>query len=145
MTTTFLVFRAAGDIYNNSAFFSSIFLWGCCVEGCFSPAMLWCGPFWLKHSGTRLPPPGPLWPPLPLTSYHLWVTTTLMFPCCPPSVKQAVVNIILFLQAFLGQLIFGEAQISLWWVGTSLTFAGLLVLQWVSPQDGQQNTVAKDE
>ncbi|KAM3596597.1 uncharacterized protein V6R79_017549 [Siganus canaliculatus] len=47
--------------------------------------------------------------------------------------------------AFLGQLIFGEAQITLWWVGISLTFSGLLVLQRVSPQDGQQNTVAKDD
>uniref|UniRef100_A0A8P4KCF3 Transmembrane protein 42b n=1 Tax=Dicentrarchus labrax TaxID=13489 RepID=A0A8P4KCF3_DICLA len=47
--------------------------------------------------------------------------------------------------AFLGQLIFGEAQITLWWVGISLTFSGLLVLQRVSPQDGHHNTVAKDE
>lgn len=47
-------------------------------------------------------------------------------------------------QAFLGQLIFGEAQITLWWVGISLTFSGLLVLQRVSPQHGHQNTV-KDE
>uniref|UniRef100_A0A3B4GDR8 Transmembrane protein 42-like n=1 Tax=Pundamilia nyererei TaxID=303518 RepID=A0A3B4GDR8_9CICH len=47
--------------------------------------------------------------------------------------------------AFLGQLIFGEAQITLWWVGISLTFSGLLVLQRVSPQDGQQNTVAKKD
>lgn len=46
-------------------------------------------------------------------------------------------------QAFLGQLIFGEAQITLWWVGISLTFSGLLVLQRVSPQDGHQNAVAK--
>lgn len=49
------------------------------------------------------------------------------------------------LQAFLGQLIFGEAQITLWWVGISLTFSGLLVLQRVSPQDGQQNMVAKKD
>lgn len=62
-----------------------------------------------------------------------------------PSEKQARVIMVYSLQAFLGQLIFGEAQITLWWVGISLTFAGLLVLQWVSPQDGQQNTVAKDE
>lgn len=49
-------------------------------------------------------------------------------------------------QAFLGQLIFGEAQITLWWVGISLTFSGLLVLQRVSPQDGHQNAVGeKDE
>lgn len=48
-------------------------------------------------------------------------------------------------QAFLGQLIFGEAQITLWWVGISLTFSGLLVLQRVSPQDGQHDAVAKDE
>uniref|UniRef100_A0A8C6NVF3 Transmembrane protein 42 n=1 Tax=Nothobranchius furzeri TaxID=105023 RepID=A0A8C6NVF3_NOTFU len=48
--------------------------------------------------------------------------------------------------AFLGQLIFGEAQITLWWVGISLTFSGLLVLQRVSPQDRHQNAVAmKDE
>uniref|UniRef100_A0AAQ4P7J6 Transmembrane protein 42b n=2 Tax=Gasterosteus aculeatus TaxID=69293 RepID=A0AAQ4P7J6_GASAC len=47
--------------------------------------------------------------------------------------------------AFLGQLIFGEAQITLWWVGISLTFSGLLVLQRVSPQDGQHDAVAKDE
>nr|XP_057902686.1 transmembrane protein 42 [Doryrhamphus excisus]XP_057902687.1 transmembrane protein 42 [Doryrhamphus excisus] len=46
--------------------------------------------------------------------------------------------------AFLGQLIFGEAQITLWWVGISLTFSGLLVLQRVSPQDRQQNVI-KDE
>lgn len=48
-------------------------------------------------------------------------------------------------QAFLGQLIFGETQITLWWVGISLTFSGLLVLQRVSPQDGHQNAVAKNE
>uniref|UniRef100_A0A665VP98 Transmembrane protein 42b n=1 Tax=Echeneis naucrates TaxID=173247 RepID=A0A665VP98_ECHNA len=47
--------------------------------------------------------------------------------------------------AFLGQLIFGEAQITLWWVGISLTFSGLLVLQRVSPQDGQQSAVAKKD
>uniref|UniRef100_A0A8D3C9C7 Transmembrane protein 42-like n=1 Tax=Scophthalmus maximus TaxID=52904 RepID=A0A8D3C9C7_SCOMX len=48
--------------------------------------------------------------------------------------------------AFLGQLIFGEPQITLWWVGISLTFSGLLVLQRVSPQDGQQSADArKDE
>ncbi|XP_020562718.1 transmembrane protein 42 isoform X2 [Oryzias latipes] len=48
--------------------------------------------------------------------------------------------------AFLGQLIFGEAQIKLWWVGISLTFSGLLVLQRVSPQDGRQSAVhTKDE
>ncbi|CAK6965844.1 transmembrane protein 42 [Scomber scombrus] len=47
--------------------------------------------------------------------------------------------------AFLGQLIFGEAQITLWWVGISLTFSGLLVLQRVSPQDGHHNAAAKDE
>ncbi|KAM7384493.1 hypothetical protein PAMA_011713 [Pampus argenteus] len=47
--------------------------------------------------------------------------------------------------AFLGQLIFGEAQITLWWVGISLTFSGLLVLQRVSPQDGQHNAVAKKD
>lgn len=63
----------------------------------------------------------------------------------PPQVQQAGLNVIHLLQAFLGQLIFGEAQITLWWVGISLTFSGLLVLQWVSPQDAQQNTVAKDE
>uniref|UniRef100_A0A3Q2XPK0 Transmembrane protein 42b n=1 Tax=Hippocampus comes TaxID=109280 RepID=A0A3Q2XPK0_HIPCM len=45
--------------------------------------------------------------------------------------------------AFLGQLIFGEAQITLWWVGISLTFSGLLVLQRVSPQDRQPSAVAK--
>ncbi|XP_061521473.1 transmembrane protein 42-like [Phycodurus eques] len=45
--------------------------------------------------------------------------------------------------AFLGQLIFGEAQITLWWVGISLTFSGLLVLQRVSPQDRQPNADAK--
>uniref|UniRef100_A0A667XK99 Transmembrane protein 42b n=1 Tax=Myripristis murdjan TaxID=586833 RepID=A0A667XK99_9TELE len=45
--------------------------------------------------------------------------------------------------AFLGQLIFGETQITLWWVGISLTFSGLLVLQRASPQDGHQNAVAK--
>ncbi|RVE67120.1 hypothetical protein OJAV_G00114880 [Oryzias javanicus] len=48
--------------------------------------------------------------------------------------------------AFLGQLIFGEAQIKLWWVGISLTFSGLLVLQRVSPQDGRRSAAhAKDE
>uniref|UniRef100_A0A8C2ZKY6 Transmembrane protein 42 n=1 Tax=Cyclopterus lumpus TaxID=8103 RepID=A0A8C2ZKY6_CYCLU len=47
--------------------------------------------------------------------------------------------------AFLGQLIFGEAQITLWWVGISLTFSGLLVLQRVSPQDGQRDAATKDE
>uniref|UniRef100_A0A3B5MP61 Transmembrane protein 42 n=1 Tax=Xiphophorus couchianus TaxID=32473 RepID=A0A3B5MP61_9TELE len=40
--------------------------------------------------------------------------------------------------AFLGQLIFGEPQITLWWVGISLTFSGLLVLQKISPQDRHQ-------
>lgn len=63
----------------------------------------------------------------------------------PPSPPQARLNSIHFLQAFLGQLIFGEAQITLWWVGISLTFSGLLVLQWVSPQDARQHTVTKDE
>ncbi|TNN61834.1 hypothetical protein EYF80_027951 [Liparis tanakae] len=48
-------------------------------------------------------------------------------------------------RAFLGQLIFGEAQMTLWWVGISLTFSGLLVLQRVSPQDGQRDTAIKDE
>ncbi|XP_068603057.1 transmembrane protein 42-like [Brachionichthys hirsutus] len=47
--------------------------------------------------------------------------------------------------AFLGQLLFGEAQMTLWWVGISLTLSGLLVLQWVSPQDGHQSAVATDE
>lgn len=47
------------------------------------------------------------------------------------------------LEAFLGQLLFGEAQITLWWVGISLTFSGLLVLQRVSPQDRQPSAVAK--
>ncbi|XP_068189607.1 transmembrane protein 42 [Antennarius striatus] len=47
--------------------------------------------------------------------------------------------------AFLGQLIFGEAQMTLWWVGVSLTLSGLLVLQRVSPQDARQSAVAKDE
>ncbi|CAB1321125.1 unnamed protein product [Coregonus sp. 'balchen'] len=37
--------------------------------------------------------------------------------------------------AFLGQLIFGETQIALWWVGISLTFSGLLVLQRAAPND----------
>lgn len=72
----------------------------------------------------------------------LWL---LLFLWCVFGVNRARVSLIHVLQAFLGQLIFGEAQISLWWVGISLTLAGLLVLQWVSPQDGQQNTVAKDE
>ncbi|KAM4631372.1 transmembrane protein 42 isoform 1-T2 [Polymixia lowei] len=47
--------------------------------------------------------------------------------------------------AFLGQLIFGETQITLWWVGISLTFSGLLVLQRASPQDGHQAAVAKKD
>ncbi|XP_057684658.1 transmembrane protein 42 isoform X2 [Corythoichthys intestinalis] len=47
--------------------------------------------------------------------------------------------------AFLGQLIFGEAQITLWWVGISLTFSGLLVLQRVSPQEREPDPVAKRE
>lgn len=53
--------------------------------------------------------------------------------------------VVFSLQAFLGQLIFGEAQITLWWVGISLTFSGLLVLQRVSPQDGHHNAVAKKD
>lgn len=56
-----------------------------------------------------------------------------------------VLHVVNILQAFLGQLIFGEAQITLWWVGISLTFSGLLVLQKVSPQDGHQDTVTKNE
>lgn len=52
---------------------------------------------------------------------------------------------LLSLQAFLGQLIFGEAQITLWWVGISLTLSGLLVLQRVSPQDGHQDAAVKNE
>lgn len=52
----------------------------------------------------------------------------------------------LLFQAFLGQLLFGEPQITLWWVGISLTFSGLLVLQRVSPQDRPQDAAdAKDE
>uniref|UniRef100_A0A8C6U4J9 Transmembrane protein 42b n=1 Tax=Neogobius melanostomus TaxID=47308 RepID=A0A8C6U4J9_9GOBI len=47
--------------------------------------------------------------------------------------------------AFLGQLIFGEAQIMLWWVGISLTFTGLLVLHRVSPQERQPNTDDKKD
>ncbi|XP_017280384.3 transmembrane protein 42 [Kryptolebias marmoratus] len=48
--------------------------------------------------------------------------------------------------AFLGQLLFGEPQITLWWVGISLTFSGLLVLQRVSPQDRHRSAAdAKDE
>uniref|UniRef100_A0A3Q2QH30 Transmembrane protein 42 n=1 Tax=Fundulus heteroclitus TaxID=8078 RepID=A0A3Q2QH30_FUNHE len=48
--------------------------------------------------------------------------------------------------AFLGQLIFGEPQITLWWVGISLTFSGLLVLQRISPQDRHQTAVTtKDD
>uniref|UniRef100_A0A3B3UJ36 Transmembrane protein 42 n=1 Tax=Poecilia latipinna TaxID=48699 RepID=A0A3B3UJ36_9TELE len=48
--------------------------------------------------------------------------------------------------AFLGQLIFGEPQITLWWVGISLTFSGLLVLQRISPQDRHQTAATtKDE
>lgn len=47
--------------------------------------------------------------------------------------------------AFLGQLIFGEAQITLWWVGISLTFTGLLVLHRVSPQEPQPITDDKKD
>ncbi|XP_030203799.1 transmembrane protein 42 [Gadus morhua] len=48
--------------------------------------------------------------------------------------------------AFLGQLIFGEAQITLWWVGISLTFSGLLVLQRAAPQQDRRPAAAhKDE
>uniref|UniRef100_A0A671QGI1 Transmembrane protein 42-like n=1 Tax=Sinocyclocheilus anshuiensis TaxID=1608454 RepID=A0A671QGI1_9TELE len=35
--------------------------------------------------------------------------------------------------AFLGQLIFGETHVALWWVGISLTLSGLLVLHHTSP------------
>lgn len=45
------------------------------------------------------------------------------------------VNTCILPQAFLGQLIFGETQIALWWVGISLTFSGLLVLQRAAPND----------
>ncbi|KAJ0003462.1 hypothetical protein NQD34_008560 [Periophthalmus magnuspinnatus] len=45
--------------------------------------------------------------------------------------------------AFLGQLLFGEAQMTLWWVGISLTFTGLLVLHRVSPQERPQSTEDK--
>ncbi|CAL8297341.1 unnamed protein product [Lota lota] len=47
--------------------------------------------------------------------------------------------------AFLGQLIFGEAQIALWWVGISLTFSGLLVLQRASPQQDQRTPMVHKE
>lgn len=63
-------------------------------------------------------------------------------------ITDAIINISIFLlpwEAFLGQLIFGEAQITLWWVGISLTFSGLLVLQRVSPQDHQNAVANKDE
>ncbi|KAG1929018.1 transmembrane protein 42 [Pimephales promelas] len=35
--------------------------------------------------------------------------------------------------AFLGQLIFGETHVALWWTGISLTLSGLLVLHHTSP------------
>ncbi|XP_066523051.1 transmembrane protein 42 [Hoplias malabaricus] len=35
--------------------------------------------------------------------------------------------------AFLGQLIFGDSHVALWWVGISLTLSGLLVLHRASP------------
>ncbi|XP_028820245.1 transmembrane protein 42-like [Denticeps clupeoides] len=37
--------------------------------------------------------------------------------------------------AFLGQLIFGESHLALWWVGISLTLSGLLVLHRATPSD----------
>uniref|UniRef100_A0A3B1JJI2 Transmembrane protein 42-like n=1 Tax=Astyanax mexicanus TaxID=7994 RepID=A0A3B1JJI2_ASTMX len=37
--------------------------------------------------------------------------------------------------AFLGQLIFGDSHIALWWVGISLTLSGLLVLHRASPSE----------
>lgn len=141
-----MVFRPGGNVYNNCTFFQLHI-----------PLRLLCGGLLFTCNAV-------MWTflakALRYSSSSTWTTVTttasnfissvsdsnsyvplfLVFPK-----KQARVNIIYFLQAFLGQLIFGEAQITLWWVGISLTFAGLLVLQWVSPQDGQQNTVAKDE
>ncbi|KAL2080600.1 hypothetical protein ACEWY4_024393 [Coilia grayii] len=47
--------------------------------------------------------------------------------------------------AFLGQLIFGETHIALWWVGISLTLSGLLVLHRAAPHNPEPVDTKKDE
>ncbi|KAK1788940.1 hypothetical protein P4O66_015852 [Electrophorus voltai] len=46
--------------------------------------------------------------------------------------------------AFLGQLIFGDSHIALWWVGVSLTLSGLLVLRRASPNHARSPPTSKD-
>lgn len=48
-------------------------------------------------------------------------------------------------QALLGQLIFGDSLVALWWVGVSLTLSGLLVLQRSSSTNTHSGTPNKDE
>lgn len=48
-------------------------------------------------------------------------------------------------QALLGQLIFGDSLVALWWVGVSLTFSGLLVLQRSSSTNTHSGNLKKDE
>ncbi|MCJ8735526.1 hypothetical protein PDJAM_G00248090 [Pangasius djambal] len=47
--------------------------------------------------------------------------------------------------ALLGQLIFGDSLVALWWVGVSLTLSGLLVLQRSSSTNTHSETSKKDE
>ncbi|XP_060771452.1 transmembrane protein 42 [Neoarius graeffei] len=47
--------------------------------------------------------------------------------------------------ALLGQLIFGDSLVALWWVGVSLTFSGLLVLQRSSSTNTHSGNMKKDE
>ncbi|XP_062855471.1 transmembrane protein 42 [Trichomycterus rosablanca] len=46
---------------------------------------------------------------------------------------------------FLGQLIFGDSLMALWWVGVSLTLSGLLVLQRSSSICAPTESARKDE
>lgn len=122
--------------------YSYIYPCDCFVVVFCSPATLWCGPSSPKHSGTRLPLPEPLWPPLPQILSPLWV-----FSPSNPQIhlrKQLFNDLILtFFQAFLGHVIFGETHATLWWVGIILTLTGLYVLHGSTSQAPRENVDKK--